>query len=298
MDSNIAIWSDDGDIAWSSLAGEVPALRGTTTLSYLAMLPDLTSQRREKKHVESLEVVILCVLVLRGILVFSRILAILVHAFRQFIRCLKRISRRFSRWRDRLWRRPRYILRCDLSALEPGACPVCLAPLAGEPSESQCIDLTTSHQDEHSEHQDASVLRPATVTEAPEAIELQISGEQPGGTTMAEPLFRLRCGHTFHAACINEWLDRGDTCPLCRADVGDLRDCVQMLNLSSVPLTAPPVRRQVRELASSLFTPFQARHVARTSSQDVEPMLETREATQTSANQSELQNLTSDAVPV
>lgn len=29
----------------------------------------------------------------------------------------------------------------------------------------------------------------------------------------------LVCGHIFHQACIGKWLERANTCPLCRADV-------------------------------------------------------------------------------
>ena len=28
----------------------------------------------------------------------------------------------------------------------------------------------------------------------------------------------LRCSHLFHAACIDEWLERANTCPCCKAD--------------------------------------------------------------------------------
>uniref|UniRef100_A0A0E0C9L5 RING-type E3 ubiquitin transferase n=1 Tax=Oryza meridionalis TaxID=40149 RepID=A0A0E0C9L5_9ORYZ len=35
-----------------------------------------------------------------------------------------------------------------------------------------------------------------------------------------QPCRRLRpCGHVYHAECIGLWLQRGTTCPVCRADV-------------------------------------------------------------------------------
>ncbi len=30
-------------------------------------------------------------------------------------------------------------------------------------------------------------------------------------------LKQLKCGHLFHAYCINKWLKRNDKCPMCRA---------------------------------------------------------------------------------
>lgn len=32
-----------------------------------------------------------------------------------------------------------------------------------------------------------------------------------------KPTHRLECSHRFHQACITPWLERGGTCPLCRA---------------------------------------------------------------------------------
>lgn len=30
---------------------------------------------------------------------------------------------------------------------------------------------------------------------------------------------RVPCGHSFHAACIEEWARRARSCPVCRADI-------------------------------------------------------------------------------
>lgn len=31
--------------------------------------------------------------------------------------------------------------------------------------------------------------------------------------------YASKCNHTFHASCIGKWLERDNTCPLCRADL-------------------------------------------------------------------------------
>ena len=33
---------------------------------------------------------------------------------------------------------------------------------------------------------------------------------------------KLCCGHEYHTACINTWLEKSRTCPLCRCDVTEL----------------------------------------------------------------------------
>jgi hypothetical protein len=36
-----------------------------------------------------------------------------------------------------------------------------------------------------------------------------------------EDVVEVKCGHMFHRKCISGWTDAHDTCPLCRADIGD-----------------------------------------------------------------------------
>lgn len=40
---------------------------------------------------------------------------------------------------------------------------------------------------------------------------------------------RLKCGHVFEAISINEWLNTNTTCPICRADVKEDEDLVDIL---------------------------------------------------------------------
>lgn len=64
-----------------------------------------------------------------------------------------------------------------------GMCPICLEPLAGTDPEDPSRDL----QEE--------------ITEEP---------------YMA---IKLKCGHVFHRACLQEWLQKNMTCPICRTPV-------------------------------------------------------------------------------
>ncbi|GBN97148.1 hypothetical protein AVEN_162876-1 [Araneus ventricosus] len=38
-------------------------------------------------------------------------------------------------------------------------------------------------------------------------------------TTRCRKMKPLRCSHSFHERCINSWLERNKTCPLCRMSV-------------------------------------------------------------------------------
>merc|ERR1719436_1437851 len=44
--------------------------------------------------------------------------------------------------------------------------------------------------------------------------ECSVCFEEMGGSC---PLRRLSCGHGFHHACIQRWLQRNATCPLCKS---------------------------------------------------------------------------------
>ncbi len=43
----------------------------------------------------------------------------------------------------------------------------------------------------------------------------------------------LACGHAFHVACIDTWLERKDTCPLCKASI--ITDSAARAQLSASP---------------------------------------------------------------
>lgn len=45
-----------------------------------------------------------------------------------------------------------------------------------------------------------------------------------------EGLLRLCCGHVFHSACIQGWLDRKRTCPMCRRRITDIRRCTKLVH--------------------------------------------------------------------
>jgi len=36
---------------------------------------------------------------------------------------------------------------------------------------------------------------------------------------------RLKCGHMFHEACLNSWMEKSATCPLCRSNVFECKGC-------------------------------------------------------------------------
>lgn len=50
--------------------------------------------------------------------------------------------------------------------------------------------------------------------------------------------FSLDCRHRFHATCIQRWLCRGSTCPVCRTEVSVGRR--NLLVAALTPLPAPP----------------------------------------------------------
>jgi len=187
------------------------------------------------RHVAGLELIVLSLLLLRVVRALPPAMAALILCTRHFCRQGKRMFRRLALWRDRHWRRPRYVLRCDLSAVEPGTCPVCLAPLAGPP-------FADEDEAEEPQADDVEVDGLEANLTAADALSTSSLGARAGEVPPAN-LFRLRCGHTFHAACLNDWIDRRGTCPLCRADVGDNREWVELLSLDT--LSAPFPARDV-----------------------------------------------------
>lgn len=60
-------------------------------------------------------------------------------------------------------------------------------------------------------------MKPISISEPSCAICLEDIIAAPSRDRQKEK--RLLCGHLFHETCIGEWLERSDTCPLCRARV-------------------------------------------------------------------------------
>uniref|UniRef100_A0A7R9ZVM9 RING-type domain-containing protein n=1 Tax=Pyrodinium bahamense TaxID=73915 RepID=A0A7R9ZVM9_9DINO len=224
------------------------------------------SPESKPRHLAGLELIILSILFIRAMRALPPALTAVVIGIRQLWRLGRRMVRRFLRWRDRHWRRPRYTLRCDLAAVEPGMCPVCLAPLAGqafgeeEEAEEGCENAAQgADAGEGSNSVDGGACRSACCTQGANSLRGRPLPPAPERRcpSSAGALFRLRCGHTFHAECLNGWLDRGGTCPLCRADVGDLREWVELLGLSddtsarTVTLPVAPAAAPAPPLPSS-----------------------------------------------
>mmetsp|Transcript_62449 Transcript_62449/g.111586 ORF Transcript_62449/g.111586 Transcript_62449/m.111586 type:complete len:329 (-) Transcript_62449:75-1061(-) len=209
------------------------------------------------RHLDGLEIIIISILLLRAIRAFSPAAAATVLGLRQFGRLLHRTHRRVQRWRDRNWRRPRYTLRCDLSEVEPGTCPVCLAPLAGEAAAGQGDSERTVG--------DAENPPEVPATPSPGSTQ-ELEGRGSTRNVSNEPLLRLRCGHTFHSGCLDQWLDRRGTCPLCRAYVGDLRECVELLDLGAAEVPRPA--RTQRRSSRQGRRPWRARRGASTTARE------------------------------
>mmetsp|Transcript_36939 Transcript_36939/g.73094 ORF Transcript_36939/g.73094 Transcript_36939/m.73094 type:complete len:276 (+) Transcript_36939:81-908(+) len=203
-------------------------------------------------HLAGLELIILSILIIRAMRAMPPALAALILCVRSTWRLGRRAWRRFARFRDRYWRRPRYTLRCDLEAVEPGTCPVCLAPLAGpafahEDEDEVCASVPGLDEAECEDTREASEACEGPLCTVPDGgaghDDAQKSEKQKASEDGAPALFRLRCGHTYHAECLNGWLDRRGTCPLCRADVGDNREWVELrgLNAEETPTLRAPV---------------------------------------------------------
>lgn len=47
------------------------------------------------------------------------------------------------------------------------------------------------------------------VEQVAECAVCQLEGNMPG--------YKLNCGHSFHCACLDPWLQRANTCPTCRS---------------------------------------------------------------------------------
>mmetsp|Transcript_93859 Transcript_93859/g.265526 ORF Transcript_93859/g.265526 Transcript_93859/m.265526 type:complete len:318 (-) Transcript_93859:97-1050(-) len=104
------------------------------------------------------------------------------------------ITRSCRRCRKRyLWSPTAKLLLCDdLAAAAPEKCAICLDDLANLPAELAC---------------------------------------GPPPRCKAHPtsgLLRLPCRHTFHGCCLDRWLTREVSCPMCRQPVGCLSRCVRI----------------------------------------------------------------------
>lgn len=245
-------------------------------------------------HLAGLELIILSILIIRAMRAMPPALAALILCARSAWRFGRRAWRRFARFRDRYWRRPRYTLRCDLEAVEPGTCPVCLAPLAGpafahEDEDEDCAPAPCPDEAACQDAREASEACEGPLCTVPDGgcagdDDAQKSEKQKATQSGAPALFRLRCGHTYHAECLNGWLDRRGTCPLCRADVGDNREWVELRGLAeeaTPAIRAPAVPVLVEapgdsatqhggSIAGALAEPMLQAYVAEQEAYDVE----------------------------
>lgn len=67
-----------------------------------------------------------------------------------------------------------------------GICPICLEPLSGPDPEDPAEDLAEDSED---------------LAEEPHVA------------------IKLKCGHVFHRQCLQEWIQKKMTCPICRTPV-------------------------------------------------------------------------------
>ena len=68
---------------------------------------------------------------------------------------------------------------------------------------------------------------------------------------------KLRCGHTYHASCVEGWLASHRTCPVCRATV--------VRPWERAPTPAPPTEGELLDQVSSDLqpAPLTAHHYGR-----------------------------------
>lgn len=59
------------------------------------------------------------------------------------------------------------------------------------------------------------------------------------------------CGHMYHKACLDEWLKVGSQCPLCRKDLGGVR---QRVSEGYVEMMGVRLRRSETLVTSSMVS--------------------------------------------
>ena len=63
------------------------------------------------------------------------------------------------------------------------------------------------------------VMVPLSNVEDTCAICMRVYHSQPLQCNRKAFVKRLKCSHVFHADCLNRWLEKGTTCPLCRTSL-------------------------------------------------------------------------------
>jgi hypothetical protein len=78
----------------------------------------------------------------------------------------------------------------------------------------------------------------------------EISSQETQTTSGEKAAVRTNCNHIFHNGCVQQWLETNDSCPLCRANVTEMRfvhdDSIAYENDSIDDTYEPPVYRPFR----------------------------------------------------
>ncbi|KAG5178605.1 hypothetical protein JKP88DRAFT_158439 [Tribonema minus] len=63
-----------------------------------------------------------------------------------------------------------------------------------------------------------------------------------------DALRRLRCGHAFHGACLQPWVDHHSDCPLCKACIRGGKGEPAVGGGASAPPPLPPAQQQQQQV--------------------------------------------------